>query len=381
MQQAITQRFKELFNNKATLFQAPGRINLIGEHTDYNEGFVFPAAINRYIILAISPNHSNIARMHAYNLNESYETNISQIEKSDKSWANYILGVIAQFRQKGLEIGGFDCVFGGNIPQGAGLSSSAALESVFTFAFNQLYQHQLATIEMIQIAQRAEVEFVGVNCGIMDQFISFSGKKDSAIALDCRNLNYTYAEVHLEGYEWLLADTLVKHSLASSEYNIRRQECEKGVAILHQHYPQIKSLRDADVKHLETVKAQLPKTIYQRCMYVIEENKRVKLAIQYLQAGNAIAFGKLLYACHQGLSQQYEVSCAELDFLVQTAKESQMAAGARMMGGGFGGCTLNVVNTKHTPAFKQLLSHKFEEQFGFAPQFYAVKIVNGVGTI
>ncbi len=297
MQQKITQKFKALYNNTPTLFRAPGRINLIGEHTDYNEGFVFPAAIDKAIVLAIRLNHTQTAKLYAYDLNESVDIEINNIAKNDKPWANYILGVIDQFHKKGFDIQGFDCVFGGNIPHGAGLSSSAALESVFTFALNHLHDFNIPKTQMIQMAQMAEVNFVGVNCGIMDQFISFNGQKDKALLLDCRTLEYTYKNIYLEGYSIVLVDTLVKHALASGEYNTRRQECEQGVKILQGLYPNINSLRDVNIAQLEAAKPHFPDTIYKRCQYVVEENARVQQAGYYLDQQQAEHFGKSLRPC------------------------------------------------------------------------------------
>ncbi len=377
MQQKISQQFKDLYNSNPTLFRAPGRINLIGEHTDYNEGFVFPAAIDKAIVLAIRLNHTQTANLYAYDLNESIAIDINSIEKNDKQWANYILGVIDQFHKKGFDIQGFDCVFGGNIPHGAGLSSSAALESVFTFALNYLHGFEIPKTQMIQMAQMAEVNFVGVNCGIMDQFISFQGQKNKALLLDCRTLDYEYKNIYLEGYSIVLADTLVKHALASGEYNTRRQECEQGVKILQGLYSDINSLRDVNIAQLEAAKPNFPDTIYKRCQYVVEENQRVQQAGYYLDQQQAENFGKELFKSHQGLSQLYEVSCAELDALVHLAKATGDVIGARMMGGGFGGCTINIVKTQAKESFKTIVATAFEQQFGHAPKFYEVNIENG----
>ncbi len=320
MQQKISQKFTSLYNSKPLVFRAPGRINLIGEHTDYNEGFVFPAAIDKSIVLAIRLNNTQRARLYAYDLDESLDVDVKDLKKNEKQWANYILGVIDEFRKKGFEIQGFDCVFGGDIPHGAGLSSSAALESVFTFALNHLHQFGLETIEMVQMAQMAEVNFVGVNCGIMDQFISFNGQKDKALLLDCRTLEYEYKNIHLEGYCIMLIDTLVKHSLASGEYNTRRRECEEGVKILQALHPDITSLRDVNIAQLQEAQPQFPETVYKRCQYVVEENNRVQEAGAYLENKQAELFGEALFKSHDGLSRLYEVSCEELDMLVSFAK-------------------------------------------------------------
>ncbi len=303
---------------------------------------------------------------------------MKNIKKNDKQWANYVLGVIDEFHKKGLELGGFDCVFGGDIPLGAGLSSSAALESVFTYAFNTLHDFGIDKTEMIKMAQMAEVNFVGVNCGIMDQFISFRGQKNKALKLDCRTLTYEYKNIHLEGYSIVLVDTLVKHSLASGEYNIRRQQCEKGVELLKGFYPDINSLRDVNLEQLEKVKSHFTDKIYARAKYVVEENQRVTDAAKYLESNEAKAFGREIFKSHEGLSKLYEVSCPELDLLVELAKETDYVIGARMMGGGFGGCTINFVKTEKQKEFKDKLSTAFKATFGLEPKFYDVNIENGV---
>ncbi len=381
LEKNILQAFKKLYNQQPMMFKAPGRINLIGEHTDYNDGFVFPAAIDKSIVLSICFNDSEKAHLYAYDLQDSLEIDLTQIKKSDKQWANYILGVINEFHKKSLEIKGFNCVFGGDIPHGAGLSSSAALETVFTYALNRLHQFQISKTEMIKMAQSAEVDFVGVNCGIMDQFISFNGQKNNALILDCRTLEYQYKNIHLDGYSILLVDTLVKHSLASGEYNIRREECEKGVTILQQYYPDIKNLRDIDFLHLEKVKKHFPKTIYNRCRYVVEENQRVQKASEYLENKQMELFGQELFKSHDGLSNLYEVSCAELDVLVDIAHKTKGVLGARMMGGGFGGCTINFVKTEKLDDLKNKIATIFNKSFGHCPKFYDVKIEGGVEQI
>ncbi len=381
MENKIAQKFIELYHTKPAIFKAPGRINLIGEHTDYNDGFVFPAAIDKAIVLAIKLNNSNKARLYAYDLKSELEINLDKIEKNNKEWPNYILGVIDELQKRGFNVNGFDCVFGGDIPLGAGLSSSAALETVFTFAFNKLHNFNINFKEMITISQMAEVNFVGVKCGIMDQFISFSGKKDKAIILDCKTLEYEYKDVDLADYSIVLIDTLVKHSLASGEYNLRRQECEKGVEILKQFYPKIYSLRDVGIEQLEKVKSHFPEIIYKRCKYVIEENKRVQDAGGFLESADIENFGQKFFESHEGLSKLYEVSCTELDFLVENVKKQDAVIGARMMGGGFGGCTINIVKNSQKEAVKTLIGENYNQTFGHFPKFYDVKIEDGVKSI
>ncbi|MBT3207092.1 MAG: galactokinase [Bacteroidetes bacterium] len=381
MKYKILQTFRELFNEEPLLFNAPGRINLIGEHTDYNEGFVFPAAIDKSIVLAIKPNNSKNVRLHAYNLNETYEFYISDFQKSEKAWANYILGVLNEFEKEAYLIEGFDCVFGGNIPYGAGLSSSAAIETVFTYALNHLHQFQIPSSKLIKMAQMAEVKFVGVNCGIMDQFISFNGKKDKALKLDCRTLEYEYFDIDLGDYSIILADTLVKHALASGEYNLRRQECEKGVETVQKIYPNVKNLRDVNIQQLHELQKHFHETIYKRCKFVVEENQRVQNAAAFLQNNMLESFGQELFKSHIGLSQLYEVSCPGLDLLSEEAKKMNGVIGSRMMGGGFGGCTINIVKSDIIEKFEQKLNNSFFKMFNHKPEFHKVRIVDGAGTL
>ena len=363
------------------LVRSPGRINMIGEHTDYNEGFVMPAAIDKEIVCAISPNYNNKCTLVAYDLDDAFAFDITRFKKSDKGWPNYIMGVVEQFQKRGLEIKGFDCVFGGNIPLGAGLSSSAALECAFAYSFNQMYGCGLTRLEIVKLAQAAENEFVGVQCGIMDQFASVHGKHDKVFRLDCRTLEYEYYDMKLDDYRLVLCDTGVKHSLASSEYNTRRQECETGVAILQQYYPEVHSLRDATVAQLDEHRDEIDDNIYRRCRYVIEENARVLECCEMLKQGDLEGFGENMYKTHEGLSKEYEVSCDELDFLYEKARQSGMVIGARMMGGGFGGCTLNIVKIDRLDEFISHMTKAYKEEMGLELKTYVVKIENGTGKL
>ncbi|GAB3818999.1 galactokinase [Pontibacter rugosus] len=322
MEDIIQQKFESIFQATPTLVRSPGRVNLIGEHTDYNEGFVLPAAINKEIYFAIAFNGTDKLRFHAHDLEESAEFYLANIGKTDIGWANYLLGVVKQFQKATLEVKGFDLVFGGNIPIGAGLSSSAAVECGLAFALDHLHGFGLERLTMVRMAQKAEHEFAGVLCGIMDQFASMFGKQHHAV-LDCRSLAYEYFPVDMQEYRIVLCDTQVKHSLASSEYNTRRQECEAGVALLQQHYPEVQSLRDATLAMLERYKEEFDAVVYKRCKYIVLENARVEEACQHLQCGEMEAFGQNMYASHAGLQHDYEVSCPELDFLVAAAKARQ----------------------------------------------------------
>jgi galactokinase len=373
----IKKSFVTTFKKTPLLVRSPGRVNLIGEHTDYNNGFVLPAAIDKQIIVAISTNYGNTCRVLSHDLNESHEFDINDLKKSGKGWPDYIMGVVEEFKKMQLEVKGFDCVFGGDIPLGAGLSSSAALECAFAFALNVLHDHKLSKMALAQLGQRAENEFVGVKCGIMDQFASVHGKAAHVIRLDCRDLTFEYFPFDMAHYRLVLCDTQVKHSLASSEYNTRRQECEAGVRVIQQKNPDVHSLRDATLAMLDDVKKDLAPVVYQRCRYVIEENARVTEACERLQAGDLTAFGRLMYHSHEGLSRQYEVSCKELDFLVEQTHNLDYVPGARMMGGGFGGCTINLVQIDKLQDFTRHMTEAYSRDLGKELKTYTVKIENG----
>uniref|UniRef100_UPI001A9784FE galactokinase n=1 Tax=Sabulibacter ruber TaxID=2811901 RepID=UPI001A9784FE len=299
-----------------------GRVNLIGEHTDYNEGFVLPAAIDKEIYFAIAPNGTQEMRAYSFDLNEKGTFSLEQVEPTQTAWANYLLGVVAQLQKAGHAVPGFDLVFGGNIPMGAGLSSSAAVECGLAYALNHLFGYGVEKMDLVKMAQKAEHEYAGVMCGIMDQFASMFGKRDHVVRLDCRSLEYQYFPFDMREYRLVLCDTQVKHSLASSEYNTRRQECETGVAILQKHYPQIHSLRDVTLEMLAQHQAEFDPVVYRRCTYVVQENLRVEEGCLDLERGDLEAFGQKMFASHQGLQHDYEVSCPELDFLAEKAKES-----------------------------------------------------------
>jgi galactokinase len=287
------------------------------------------------------------------------------------------LGVIAQLQNAGYDVPGFDLVFGGNVPIGAGLSSSAAVECGLAFALNHLFEFHIPKFTLVKMAQRAEHEYAGVRCGIMDQFASMFGKKDHVVKLDCRSLDYAYYKLDMADYRIVLCDTQVKHNLASSEYNTRRLECEAGVALLHQHYPAVTSLRDATVDMLEQHESEFDPVIFKRCKYVVNENNRVEEACQALEKGDMKTFGEKMYASHSGLQHEYEVSCPELDFLVEQASQLDTVLGARMMGGGFGGCTINLVKLEALETFTHQMEAAYQQQFGIVLKTYVAEIVNG----
>jgi len=373
----VKNKFTELFNSSCKLYSSPGRINLIGEHTDYNEGFVLPAAIDKEAIFAIAFNNNQKFRFFALDLNEYYETKNIEIASKEFQWANYLLGVLAQFEKEGIKIKGIDCVFGSDIPVGAGLSSSAAIECGFAFGVNDLLKTGFADHKLVLMAQKAEHEYAGVMCGVMDQFASVFGRKDHVILLDCRDYSHQYFPFKIRDYSIVLCDTNVKHSLASSEYNVRRRECEEGVEILKKYNPGISALRDVSSGFLHRNESDLPPIVYKRCKYVVEENERVSLACKLLSASDIKDFGKLMYQSHEGLKNQYEVSCRELDILVEATLNMDYVLGARMMGGGFGGCTINLLKTTKIDTFKKLLASYYYEQLQSDISFYNVNIGDG----
>ena len=373
--------FKSEFGTGCRLFAAPGRINLIGEHTDYNNGFVMPGAIDKKIYLAIAPIEGSGSKIMAYDLNQSVSFETLDDKLTLPQWAMYPYGVISELKKLGFHSGSFHAVFGGDIPNGAGLSSSAALESVFCFALNEMYNFGLDRMTMAKVGQSAEHNFVGVRCGIMDQFASLHGKKDHVMRLDCRSLEFEYFPLQLNDHELVLVDTQVKHSLASSEYNLRRADCEEGVELLKSKMPGVKSLRDVRSKSLYGFEDLLGKQVYLRCEYVTEENERVLMAGDALGNGDIEEVGRLLYQSHHGLSSKYHVSCDELNLLVETAKKTNGVLGARMMGGGFGGCTINLVKKDATEEFKEKINATYQNAFHALPLFYDVNLSDGVHEI
>ena len=377
----VRQLFEKKFGNGYLVFRAPGRINLIGEHTDYNLGYVLPAAINKYIYLAIQPNETATYHIHAADLREDASFD-QKFRKNDlPGWARYPAGVIRELTGRGYQLKGFNAVFGGNIPSGAGLSSSAALEMAFALAINTMDKLELPPLELAKAGQQAEHHTVGVRCGIMDQFASVFGKPNQLIRLDCRDLNHTYYPFKSKDHTILLANTGVSHALAESAYNERRDQCEEGVRMLAREFSEVRSLRDVSPDMLRTVGKKLDPVILKRCEYVTEENERVIGACSALEKGDPAQTGEFMWSSHEGLRDKYEVSCEELDFLVDTARTIPGVKGARMMGGGFGGCTINLLETRHVESFKEIGSEKFFEQFKTRPEYYEVSIAEGAGIL
>ncbi len=377
----ITNAFATQFDTSDPLVvRSPGRVNIIGEHTDYNEGFVLPAAIDKAIYVAVTKRDDEKLHLHSVDFNQNYVVALTDIQPTD-SWATYILGVADQLIKRGHSIGGFNLALDGDVPIGAGLSSSAAVECATVFALNELFALSIDKMEMVRIAQKAEHTFAGVMCGIMDQFASMFGKKDYVIKLDCRSLEYEYVPLKLQGYKVVLLNTNVKHSLSSSEYNTRRQECEQGVAWVKEHHPDVKSLRDVTLEMLNQHVATKDQIVYRRCKYVVKENERLLKGCEELQQGNIKALGERMFQTHEGLSKDYEVSCKELDILVEAVKDNADVLGARMMGGGFGGCTINLVKEEAIEALIEKLAKVYKEATGLELTAYVAQIENGTETV
>lgn len=371
--------FKTRFTLDPEIFvRAPGRINLIGEHTDYNNGFVLPAAIDKAIWLAAGKRSDGRFAFHALDLNESFLSDSDlPIFQEQHRWANYLLGVVSEARKDGLHFGGLNLVFGGDVPLGAGLSSSAALESGAMFLINELYDLGLSKMELVRLAQRGENNFVGMQCGIMDMFASVMGHENAVVRLDCRSLEFAYFPFDAPGYELVLCDSSVKHALVDSEYNTRRSECEEGVSILQQFDPNIQSLRDVQIDWLKEHRDHLREVVFRRCAFVVEEIHRVELACNALQEHDLIRFGELMFQTHAGLQYDYEVSCPELDFLVGLARANSGVAGARMMGGGFGGCSINLIKSGAASAFLAESAAAYKQKFGKTLKIYPVRLSAG----
>ena len=373
MKERVSQKFTELYGEGAILFASPGRINLIGEHTDYNGGFVFPGAVDKGIVAAIRLNGTDKVRAFALDLNESAEFGLNEEDKPAQSWACYIFGVCREIQKRGGKIGGFDTVFAGDVPLGAGMSSSAALESTFAFALNDLYNLGIEKFELARIGQSTEHNYCGVNCGSMDQFASVHGKAGHLMRLDCRSMEFSYFpfDPTKYGYRLVLVNSCVKHELVGSPYNDRRASCERVAAVLGQQF-----LRGATMEQLEAIKDKISEEDYLRARYVIGEEQRVLDVCEALEKGDYQTVGERMYQTHWGMSRDYEVSCEELDFLATVAKECGVT-GSRIMGGGFGGCTINLVKEELYDSFIATVTSAFAEKYGHEPKIYPVVISDG----
>ena len=378
---ALEAAFKNHFGTTCLIVRSPGRVNIIGEHTDYNEGFVLPAAIDKAAYVAIAKRADNKVCMYATAFHQDFETSLQEIKITPLGWPNYILGVIDQIQKAGVELSGFNLLIDGDIPIGAGLSSSAALECATLFAITELFDLQFTKMQMAYMAQKAEHDFAGVNCGLMDMFASLFGKEGHVIKLDCRSLEYEYVPLDIKGYKILLLNTNVKHQLSSSEYNTRRIQCEQGITWIQQQEPTVNSLRDATIEMLEKYVQPKGSLIYNRCKYVVEENMRLLSACADLQNGNIEALGEKMFATHEGLKSLYEVSCPELDFLVDQVKGHPAVLGARMMGGGFGGCTINIVKEEAIESLVATLQPLYEKHTQKPLTHYIASIEEGTSVL
>lgn len=378
---SLSQHFLSRFGQVPEyVFRSSGRINLLGEHTDYNEGFVLPAAIDLGVYLAISARPDRQCHLVAQDLSDSFQFDVDQFSKNTEHfWANYIMGVVAEIQKivPPQRLRGFNLALSADLPAGGGMSSSAAIENGVGMALNTLFDLGLSRLELVRLSQRAENQFVGMNCGIMDMFASMMGQKDHFMRIDCRDLSYSYYPFHATDLRIILCDSGVKHALADSEYNTRRAECEEGAAYLRQFNPSVRSLRDVTPEILEAGRDGLRPVVFRRCRYVIGENARVIQVCEALQNDDFEQVGQLLFATHEGLSQEYEVSCPELDFLVGQARAQEGVLGARMMGGGFGGCTINLVRADRADRFIEAMAEAYYQRFGTAMKHYEVRPANG----
>ncbi|HAO47707.1 MAG TPA: galactokinase [Ferruginibacter sp.] len=374
--QNVTSRFREKYQAAPVLFFSPGRINLLGEHVDYNDGYVMPAAINMGVYYAIAPNSTATINFYSIDFDESFSTPVTGVQKNE-GWKNYVLGVVDQFLKLGKDLTGFDCVFAGDIPVGAGMSSSAAVEAGLAFALNDVFGFGMNRKELALLCQRAEHTYPGVQCGIMDMYASLNGKKDHVLLLDCRNITHDYFPLQLDGYRIVLLNSKVHHSLASGEYNVRRQYCEEGMSVLKKELS-IQSFRDIDdAADLLRCKDLLRPEVFACCKYVVEEIGRTQKGAALLQQNDLAGFGKLMFETHEGLSKLYKVSCAEIDFLAGLAMADKNVLGARLMGGGFGGCTINIIKEEAVNDFVEEAGTAYQKAFGILPEAYIMQTADG----
>lgn len=377
----LRKKFRELYGQEPIVVAAPGRVNLIGEHTDYNEGFVLPGAVDKRMYVAIAAVSEPAITIYANQFKESFTFNPEENLQPVSGWMNYLLGVTHHIKAAGKTVGGAQVLIDGDIPVGAGMSSSAALCSAYGFALNELFNLGLSRMELAFIGQKTEHTFVGVKCGIMDQFASLHGKKGHVMKLDCRSLEYEYIPFDFPDHKIVLVNSMVTHSLAGSEYNVRRQQCEEGVSIIKKSYPAIKSLRDVKLDMLQQHQHDMSSVVFDRCWYVVTEEERLISGCEALQHGDLDTFGKLMIATHNGLSKQYAVSCTQLDFLAERAGFIEGVVGSRMMGGGFGGCTINIVHTEMVDSFKEKIQKSFEGLFKVTPEVYITQIEDGTHVV
>ena len=376
----IEEKFKSLFGNDYMVYTSPGRVNLIGEHTDYNGGFVFPGAIDKGIYAVINPNGTDKVRAYSLDYDGQVEFGMNEEDAPQESWARYIFGVCREMKKRGFEPKGFDTVFVGDVPLGAGMSSSAALESTFANALNDIFNLNIDRFELARIGQSTEHNYCGVKCGIMDQFASVFGKKGHLMRLNCATMDFEYFPFNPEGYKVVLLDTVVKHELASSAYNKRRESCENACAHIKARHPEVNYLSDATMAMLDEVKAEISEEDYMRAVYVIGEKQRVLDVCEALEKGDYDTVGDRMFGTHYGMSKEYEVSCEELDFLNDVAKQCGVT-GSRVMGGGFGGCTINLVKEDLYDNFIATAKREYLAKYNREPKVYDVVISDGARRI
>jgi galactokinase len=376
----IEEKFKSLFGNDYMVYTSPGRVNLIGEHTDYNGGFVFPGAIDKGIYAVINPNGTDKVRAYSLDYSQQAEFGMNEEDAPQESWARYIFGVCREMKKRGFEPKGFDTVFVGDVPLGAGMSSSAALESTFANALNEIFNLNIDRFELARIGQSTEHNYCGVKCGIMDQFASVFGKKGHLMRLNCATMEFEYFPFNPEGYKVVLLDTVVKHELASSAYNKRRESCENACAHIKANHPEVNFLSDATMAMLDEVKAEISEEDYMRAVYVIGEKQRVLDVCAALEKGDYETVGDRMFGTHYGMSKEYEVSCEELDFLNDIAKQCGVT-GSRVMGGGFGGCTINLVKEDLYDNFITTAKKEYLAKYNREPKVYDVVISDGARRI
>jgi galactokinase len=374
----VRSRFIKHFDGTTgSVYASPGRINLIGEHTDYNNGFVFPGAVQQGMIAEIKPNGTRNVNAYSIDLKDKVTFSLDDPEGPSATWARYIFGVCREMMALGVPVEGFNTAFAGDVPLGAGMSSSAALESCFAFACNDLWgNNKIEKMELARVGQRTEHKYIGCNCGIMDQFASVFGKAGSLMRLDCRSGEFAYFPWNPKGYKLVLVNSCVKHQLAGSPYNERRLSCERVAAVIAKHHSEVETLRDANYDYLEEVKSEVSEEDYKRAKYVIGEVDRVLKVCDALEKGDYETVGQMMYATHYGLSKEYEVSCEELDFLNDVAKDCGVT-GSRIMGGGFGGCTINLVSNELYDNFVKTAKEKFQAKYGKEPIIIDVVIGDG----
>ena len=377
MKSALIQSFRHHFEAEPLVVFAPGRINLIGEHTDYQEGFVFPAAISQGIWVAIAKNNLEVSRAYSLDFDQEFSFELGSMSPKKGHWATYLMGVCTLLQQAGYPLENFDLVLGGDIPTGAGVSSSAALSVAIGMGISEVFSFQIPKKNLALYAQKAEHLYAGVNCGIMDPYASAFGVQNHALLLDCRSVTHQEIPVHLGEYSLLLVNSKVSHSLANSAYNQRRAACEESVVILQKSFPEIRTLRDFEESDLTKIKQLLPEALFPKAKHVISECARVQQAAEALQSGNLLQMGKLLQASHESLRDDFEVSCSELDFLELQAKSTTGVLGARMMGGGFGGCLLTLLKTNEISNFKTTLQERYQNAFQLTPDFIDVSLGEG----